>query len=277
MGADPARRGRSPRRRRSPPSAPIRPRGPITTFSPITASGPTSVRRVDPGGGGDNGRRMDAGRDRRQRMEQRRDLRPGDQRVGRRRSRPRFPAPALHVRVNDHRRGLGCRQRRQMLAVVQAEADVAVGRRLQRGDAVQHQPARRRLRPPAASTTAARLCGPARRKKRGSPANAERSTPGAMDQCFCGGLAAAVAGAGCGGGRRRWLRRRASSGRRGHRERRDAVGRHDHAGQRLVQHVGHRRGQVEIRRRAQDLRSVEHKVDAAGQARPAAPPAPSCG
>ena len=51
----------------------------------------------------------------------------------------------------------------------------------------------------------------------------------------------------------------------GHRQRRYAIRRNDDAGQRLVQHLGDRGGQVEIGGGAEDLRAVEHQVDAAGQ------------
>ena len=82
---------------------------------------------------------------RRQRMEQRRDARPGDIGLGRPRS-PRRPAGRVRPgrAARSPRRPGSPPARRHILAIVE-EADLARLRRLQRRDAAQHQTSRRRL------------------------------------------------------------------------------------------------------------------------------------
>ena len=238
----------------------MRQRGPISARAPITASGPISALGIDRGIGRDHGGRMHAGLRRRQGMEQRGDARPGGIGfVGDDGDRARRHARG-HVGMHDHRAGARLRQRVGVFAVVE-EADLARLGGLQRRDTAQHQPARRRLglarrRPPppgyaGRSSEEARIPGDRRPRPcaHGSLAQALR-------------LRQAAGAAGC---RRRRLARRvrpAPAG--GFMFAGDTPsGGITTVGQHLVEVLDHLRRQVELAGRAEDLRAVQHQVDAA--------------
>ena len=80
-----------------------------------------------------------------------------------------------HVGMHDHRAGPRLGQRRCDISGCRGSSPRSGPRRLQRRHACQHQAIAPALRPAPHAATAARLCGPLRRKKRGSPATGGQS------------------------------------------------------------------------------------------------------
>ena len=250
----------------------MRQRGPISAPSPITASGPISALGSTAASGATTADGCTPGRDRRQRMEQRRDPRPGDIGLGRRRWRPRSAARAPPCRdARSPRRPASSasavaylRLSRKLTspgsAVCSGATPVSIRRRGGASRLAPHRPPPRGY----AGRSGGRSAGP---RPIGGQSICRASAPASAASVAAwpaawrrGGFAgcAACGRRRCGAARRRWRRRSACI----------ATGETPSGGittdaSTLFDVVHHRGGQVEIVGRAEDLRAVQHQVDAA--------------
>ena len=137
--------------------------GPTSALGSITASAATTAEGCTPACS------------RRQRMEQRRDARPGDVRLFSHDRHGRRRHAVGHVGLHDHRAGTRLRQRVHVFAIVE-EADLRRLCRLQWRDAAQHETPWRRLRLRRIRHRRQTM-RPAAAKNRGSPAIDGQSMP----------------------------------------------------------------------------------------------------